>query len=51
MDTHGSFFTGRIGFYGRLLRVLLLLYGHGLVLRVSIGSYTGMEYSLFFYVF
>jgi len=47
----------QIIFYGldRILRVLLrfvlLVYGRRLVLQVLIGSFTEMEYSLFFCLF
>jgi hypothetical protein len=33
------------------LRVRFTAYGYGSVLRISIGSFTGMEYSLFFVCF
>jgi hypothetical protein len=50
MDTHKEFFTGRIGLTDAFT-VVLQFYGYGPVLRISIGSFTGMEYSLLFCVF
>jgi hypothetical protein len=35
-----------IGVCGTGWRMILQFYGHGLVLRVSMGSFTDMEYSL-----
>jgi hypothetical protein len=51
MDTPLGVLYGSDRFLRTLLRALLQFYGHGLVLRVSIRSFTGMEYSPFFYVF
>jgi len=44
-------FYGLDRFLRVLLRFVLLVYGRRLVLHVLIGSFTDMEYSLFFGLF
>jgi hypothetical protein len=51
MGTLEESFTGRISFYGCFYGFVLQFYGHDSILRISRGSFTGMEYGLFFCVF
>jgi hypothetical protein len=48
MDTPRIILYRSDKFLRTLVRVLLQFHEHGLVLRVYIGSFTGMEYILFF---